>query len=128
VAVAQPKWDEYGGSTIIIDHEDGDYTVYMHLKAVKVNKGFCVKAGDIIGSVGFTGNSACLKVHGILPNLHFAIIRAQNPGLADNAHPISRALKNAKEMPAPGLFENESFDLGIMDPEPILENISGCLR
>jgi murein DD-endopeptidase MepM/ murein hydrolase activator NlpD len=130
VAVAAANWDVNGGSTVIIDHEDGDYTIYMHLKDVQASPGDCVRPGDSIGSVGYTGNASCLKDKGLTAHLHFAIVRAAAIGLADGSGPISAALKNADDWLAlsPEFFGNDNLDLGIKDPQPILGNVSGCLN
>lgn len=118
------------GNTVIIDHEDGDYSVYGHLGEVKVKKGACVKSADLIGSVGYTGNAECLKEKKLSPHLHFSIIRAAKSGLADDDKPIANAVKNGTDWIELGkeLFPGDILDLGIKDPEAILRNVSGCLK
>lgn len=132
VTVAQNNWDsDNGGTTVIIDHEDGDYTIYMHLKSVGVKKNDCVKAGTAIGTVGYTGNAACLKKNDLVAHLHFQIIRAAKTGLTDApSHPLTKAIKNGQDWLdlAPEFFGNDMLDLGIKDPEPILNNVAGCLK
>ena len=54
----------FGGNTIIIDHGQGIYTVYMHLSAFNVSSGDVVSKGDIIGFVGSSGRATG-------PHLHF---------------------------------------------------------
>ena len=49
------------GSTVMIDHGDGDYTVYGHLGQVLVKRGDLVSRGTAIGSVGYTGNARALQ-------------------------------------------------------------------
>lgn len=118
------------GQVIIIDHEDGDYTVYGHLQARSVSRGSCVSAGDAIGTVGFTGNGECLRRNGLPAHLHFAVIRAVKAGLADaNTGPIAAAVKNANDWLEFGadFWGNDVVDLGIKDPERILLNLSGCI-
>ena len=58
--------DGDNGLVVIIAHEDGYSTHYYHLSEINVNEGDKVKAGDIIGYSGATGN-----VTG--PNLHFGV-------------------------------------------------------
>jgi murein DD-endopeptidase MepM/ murein hydrolase activator NlpD len=86
-AVADPKWDKMGG-TVIIDHGSGAYTVYGHLDSVLVTEGAHVKAGDKIGTVGYTGNAEDLKNAGLPPHLHFALIQAGKSGLANASKPL----------------------------------------
>lgn len=50
------------GNYILIDHGDYD-TIYAHLSARKVSAGQTVKAGDIIGLVGSTGDSTGAHLH-----------------------------------------------------------------
>lgn len=50
------------GNYIVIDHGDYD-TIYAHLSARKVPAGQTVKAGDIIGLVGSTGDSTGAHLH-----------------------------------------------------------------
>lgn len=45
-----------GGNYIVINHGNNYYTVYMHLKDIKVNVGQTVNNGEIIGTMGNTGN------------------------------------------------------------------------
>jgi septal ring factor EnvC (AmiA/AmiB activator) len=51
------------GNTIIIDHNDGFYTVYAHLSEVLVNNQEFVEAGTVIGSVGESGSLEGAKLH-----------------------------------------------------------------
>jgi len=52
------------GRYVIIDHGDGNSTLYAHLKAVWVVQGQQVDQGGIVGQVGDTGNATG-------PHLHF---------------------------------------------------------
>jgi len=67
-----------GGNVVIIDHGNGQYGYYAHLKpsntAIKV--GARVKAGDPIGEVGNSGDST-------EPHLHFHIMNKPDPAEAD---------------------------------------------
>ncbi|WP_134500728.1 M23 family metallopeptidase [Microvirga pakistanensis] len=129
IAVADANFGKMGAA-VIIDHEDGDYSVYGHLNEVKAKKGACVKAGDLIGTVGFTGNGVCLKEKGLSAHLHFAVIRAAQMGLADVDKPIGSAVKNGNDWLelAKEIFPGDNLDLGIKDPELILTNVAGCLK
>ena len=80
-AVSANGWGPFG-STVILDHGDGTYSVYAHLSGRSVQESDSVSAGQQIGSVGYTGNAAALKAKGLPPHLHFAMIQATKSGLA----------------------------------------------
>lgn len=56
----------FGGNTIIIDHGQGLYTIYMHLLEFEGGLNDGVARGDVIGYVGSTGRSTG-------PHLHFGV-------------------------------------------------------
>ncbi|MFH0918443.1 MAG: M23 family metallopeptidase [Candidatus Omnitrophota bacterium] len=58
------------GKYIIIRHRDNIITIYGHLSNIFVRKGDNVRQGQVIGSVGKTGNA---RAAGMLPHLHFEI-------------------------------------------------------
>jgi murein DD-endopeptidase MepM/ murein hydrolase activator NlpD len=118
------------GNTVIIDHGDGDYSVYGHLQSVAVGIGKCVKAGDSLGKVGYTGNAQCLKDNNLSAHLHFAIIRAAKLDLAKQNGPIATAIKNAADWVeiSQEYFQGDMLDLGVKDPEVMLQNAANCLR
>jgi len=58
------------GNLVIINHPDGWQTRYGHLESVAIRKSQWAKQGEVIGSVGKTGNAGA---SGIKPHLHFEI-------------------------------------------------------
>jgi murein DD-endopeptidase MepM/ murein hydrolase activator NlpD len=56
----------FGGNTIILDHGQGIYTLYMHLAEINVRLGEIVSKGGIVGLVGSSGRSSG-------PHLHFGV-------------------------------------------------------
>ncbi len=58
------SWGGGYGKYVVIDHGDGENTLYGHMSKVTVKTGESVSAGQKIGNVGNTGLSEC-------PHLHF---------------------------------------------------------
>lgn len=58
------------GYHVIIEHADGYETLYAHLGGGRLTSGTVVAAGDVIGTVGMTGDTD-------EPHLHFEIRRAE---------------------------------------------------
>ncbi len=57
-------WMDAYGYMVILQHPDlGVYTFYAHCSAVSVSAGQSVSAGDVIGSVGSTGQSSGNHLH-----------------------------------------------------------------
>ncbi|WP_026941704.1 peptidoglycan DD-metalloendopeptidase family protein [Hellea balneolensis] len=56
------KW----GKRVMLKHASGYQTLYAHMNSIDVSRGQSVKAGDIIGSIGSTGQSTG-------PHLHFEL-------------------------------------------------------
>jgi murein DD-endopeptidase MepM/ murein hydrolase activator NlpD len=67
-----------GGNVVIIDHGDGQYGYYAHLKpsTIAVKVGARVRAGDPLGEVGNSGDS-------LEPHLHFHVMNKPDPAEAD---------------------------------------------
>jgi murein DD-endopeptidase MepM/ murein hydrolase activator NlpD len=61
--------DEDLGNYVIIDHEDGEYSVFPHMKpgTVRVKRGERVRQGEILGQVGFSGDA-------IFPHVHYTLL------------------------------------------------------
>jgi murein DD-endopeptidase MepM/ murein hydrolase activator NlpD len=62
------------GNYVMIDHGKNEYSLYAHLQpgSVRVHVGDQMKAGDVIGKLGSSGNST-------EPHLHFQICDKPNP-------------------------------------------------
>lgn len=88
VAAARGDWGKLG-KTVVIDHRDGGYTIYGHLHTVEVNVNSNVTAGDMIGTIGYTGNAASLQAKNLPPHLHFAYLRTV-VGIDGKAAPLAR--------------------------------------
>ena len=67
----------FGGNTIILDHGQGIYTIYMHLSRFNVKLLDYVEKADTIGFVGSTGRATG-------PHLHFGV-----KVMGINANPVS---------------------------------------
>ena len=70
--------DQYAGNHIVQDLGNGNYALYAHIKtgAVKVKPGDQLTVGQVIGSVGNTGNSDA-------PHLHFHVMSTSDPLRSD---------------------------------------------
>jgi murein DD-endopeptidase MepM/ murein hydrolase activator NlpD len=88
VVATHNDWGKLG-RTVVVDHRDGGSTVYGHLNTVEVNVNSNVMAGDMIGSIGYSGNAAGLKKKNLPPHLHFAYFRAVT-GIDGKAVPLAR--------------------------------------
>jgi murein DD-endopeptidase MepM/ murein hydrolase activator NlpD len=87
VVVAARAWGPLG-NTVIVDHGDGDYSVYGHLKDLNVSPGDKVLSGTVVGTVGYSGNASCLKDKKLPPHLHLALFKAGKTGLAAESKPL----------------------------------------
>lgn len=68
VIKAKDSGDGYG-RCVIIDHNNGYYTLYAHMSKIVVANGADIKRAEKIGEVGNTGNSAGVHLHfGIYTN------------------------------------------------------------
>ncbi|MEL7242664.1 MAG: M23 family metallopeptidase [Cyanobacteria bacterium J06573_2] len=63
------------GNLVIINHSDGMQSRYAHLEDIKVSVGEKVNKGDLVGSVGNTGEPTLKK-----PHLHFEIRSSSSLG------------------------------------------------
>jgi murein DD-endopeptidase MepM/ murein hydrolase activator NlpD len=60
------------GRTVLVDHGDGWQTRYAHLKRIKVERGKKLTRGDVVGTVGSSGNASGA-------HLHYEILRDGTP-------------------------------------------------
>lgn len=51
------------GNYIVINHNNGFYTIYAHLEDVYVTEGQTVSMGEVIGTMGHTGNATGTHLH-----------------------------------------------------------------
>lgn len=72
------RLEEYGGNHIVQDIGDGNYAFYAHLKtdSLKVKVGDQLTTGQVIASLGNTGNSDA-------PHLHFHVMSTPDPLRSD---------------------------------------------
>ena len=70
--VVKAGWDNTGyGNCVVIQHPDGQKTLYAHLSSIAVRVGQKVAKSQVLGYSGSTGNSTG-------PHLHFEVRNAQN--------------------------------------------------
>jgi murein DD-endopeptidase MepM/ murein hydrolase activator NlpD len=131
--VSSAGWSSYGGGNEIhIDHPNGLQTWYAHLSSFAVKMGDMVRAGQLIGQVGSTGNSTG-------PHLHYMVLNGGWPSYMNPApyldgggeagsggwNPIAGIIdglvgqfKNA--FPAAGMIANLAIGVG----KKLLTNVS----
>lgn len=61
--VVEASYHPSAGNHVIILHDNGLYTYYMHMTHIGTSVGSVVDAGDTIGTVGSTGNSTGAHLH-----------------------------------------------------------------
>jgi len=76
------------GNVVIVDHGNNQFGYYAHLKpfTVAVKAGAVVKAGDILGEVGNSGDSP-------EPHLHFHVMNNADPAQGDGIPTVFEAWK-----------------------------------
>lgn len=87
--------DEKAGNFIALDLGDGRFAIYEHLKpgSIRVARGSRVRRGQVIASLGFTGDST-------EPHLHFHVADNPSPLLGEGL-PFELELNGKRERPAP---------------------------
>ncbi len=70
--VESTGWREGYGRTVTINHGNGRSTLYAHLNDYQVQAGQIIKSGEVLGSVGSTGNATG-------PHLHFEVRQDGKP-------------------------------------------------
>lgn len=61
--VKEASYNSSYGNYVIIDHQNGYQTVYMHLSEHKVEEGDILEKGDPLGVMGTTGRSTGVHLH-----------------------------------------------------------------
>jgi murein DD-endopeptidase MepM/ murein hydrolase activator NlpD len=61
--VITADWDGALGQCVIVRHKYGYETTYGHLDTILVKKGQMVKKGDVVGTMGSTGNATGVHLH-----------------------------------------------------------------
>lgn len=91
------------GNSVVIDHGNGEFSVYAHLKpgSVRVHTGDRVTRGQQIGEVGSSGNST-------EPHLHFQVCDSPDPlmcaGIPVQFEPSAGLFPDLPRMPQTGDF------------------------
>jgi hypothetical protein len=82
------RLEEYGGNHIVQDIGDGNYAFYAHLQtgSVKVEVGDQLTTGQVIASLGNSGNSDA-------PHLHFHVMSTPDPLRSDGLPFLIKSLR-----------------------------------
>lgn len=108
--------ENIGGNMLAIDIGEGAYAFYAHMQrgSLKVKLGDRVKAGDVIGLFGNTGNSTA-------PHLHFHVMDGPSP-LNANGLPFVFTAFSSQGVLAPG--GDDAIESG--EPARIEGRLSGA--
>ncbi len=63
VAYATYGWNYGYGNMVVVDHGNGYTSLYAHLSTVYVRQGQAVRQGEVLGTLGSTGNSTGPHLH-----------------------------------------------------------------
>jgi murein DD-endopeptidase MepM/ murein hydrolase activator NlpD len=113
--------DDWGklGKTVIIDHQDGGYTIYGHLHTVEVSLNSKVATGQMIGTIGYSGNAAALQAKNLPPHLHFAYVRTAARTPDAKAAAVERIKETGDGIATDGVEKastDERRQTGVLDP------------
>lgn len=72
VIIAKTGWNGGYGNYVVIEHPNGQQTLYGHMSKITISSGDIVSQGQRIGSIGNTGQSTG-------PHLHFEVHGGSNP-------------------------------------------------
>jgi murein DD-endopeptidase MepM/ murein hydrolase activator NlpD len=61
--VVLAAWTTSYGNTVVIDHGQNIFTMYLHMSALKTQEGATVQKGDLIGLMGSTGVATGSHLH-----------------------------------------------------------------
>ena len=64
--VRKAYFDSVFGKSVVVDHGQGIFSLYLHLNEIRVKEGDQIKKGHLIGTVGQTG-------YAISPHLHLSV-------------------------------------------------------
>jgi murein DD-endopeptidase MepM/ murein hydrolase activator NlpD len=80
--------DQYAGNHVVQDIGAGNYALYAHLRtgSVTVRPGQHLRAGDVLGNLGNTGNSDA-------PHLHFHVMDGPDPLRSDGLPFVFRSFR-----------------------------------
>jgi murein DD-endopeptidase MepM/ murein hydrolase activator NlpD len=78
------------GNTVVLDHGDGEYSVYAFLGSLGILEGTTVQRGATLGTIGFSGDAATVQRQraDATARLHFALLSGKHPGLAGAGQPL----------------------------------------
>jgi murein DD-endopeptidase MepM/ murein hydrolase activator NlpD len=106
VAVAAERDLGKLGKTVVVDHVDGGHTIYGHLDTVDVKLNSTVTAGQMLGTIGYSGNAKRLREKKLPPHLHFAYVRGVMPftRIRDSADGLAASFVRSNAMGAKGVL------------------------
>jgi len=117
------------GNTVIVDHLDGGFTTYGHLHTIAAKLNSLVTAGQMLGTIGYSGNAKRLQAKNLPPHLHFAYFRGASPlaRIRDTADGLGASFARDKGIPEATGVLNPTWAVGFHKcwEEPILAKRPG---
>lgn len=95
------------GNTVVIDHQNGEWSVLCHFKqnSIRVKAGDKVRSGQVLGLCGNTGNSSEPHIHYHLQN-HKLISQAEGLPIQFSKIKVNNEVKNHVELERGQKVEN----------------------
>ena len=102
------------GLYVILEHEEGIFTLYAHLSKLGVEKGKEVKIGEKIGNEGRTGYSTG-------NHLHFEVLKSRD-GMLNEARESLIPKPTSYPPPTPDIYSRKPYPLYSYNPLEYLQN------
>jgi len=108
------------GNTVVVQHDNGYYTVYGHLQSIDVQVGDSVSDENGLRQIGTSGGMTEHDMGSKKPHLHFAVRNAAYPGVWTESLNPAKYLDGYAATDAHECVKQLIVDEGIRDAEEIV--------